>query len=226
MIETLENATLAESLKLVAEKYPSKVVFSTSLGQEDQVITDAILKNNIDIKIFTLDTGRLFQETYELLDKTRAKYRASIDVFFPNTENVQQLVRDKGANSFYESVENRKECCFIRKIEPLKRALLGAEVWITGLRGEQSENRSDMKIWEWDENNKVWKFNPLIHWTYQDVLDYIDANKVPDNILHKKGFISIGCQPCTRAISADEHPRAGRWWWEESKKECGLHQVK
>ncbi len=226
MLEILENATLAEGLKIVAEKFESKVVFSTSLGQEDQVITDAILKNNIGIKIFTLDTGRLFQETYELLDKTRAKYKASIDVYFPDTENVQKLVQTKGANSFYESVENRKECCFIRKIEPLKRALAGAEVWITGLRGEQSDNRSDMKIWEWDENNKVWKFNPLIHWTYQEILDYLQENKVPDNVLHKKGFISIGCQPCTRAIAADEHPRAGRWWWEESKKECGLHQVK
>jgi len=170
-----------------------------------------------------LDTGRLFQETYELIDRTRSRYKKNIEVFYPNTEKVQQLVTQKGANSFYESVENRKECCFIRKIEPLKRALAGAEVWITGLRAEQSENRNDMKIWEWDEGNKVWKFNPLIHWTYEDVLTYITENKVPDNPLHRKGFISIGCQPCTRAIGPDEHPRAGRWWWEESKKECGLH---
>lgn len=223
MIETLEKLSLVESLKFLADKYPSKVVFSTSLGQEDQVITDAIFKNDFNIKVFTLDTGRLFQETYELIDRTRSRYKNNIEIYFPNTDKVQQLTTTKGLNSFYESVENRKECCFIRKIEPLKRALAGAEVWITGLRAEQSENRNDMKIWEWDEGNKVWKFNPLIHWTYDDVLKYIADNKVPDNSLHKKGFISIGCQPCTRAIASDEHPRAGRWWWEESKKECGLH---
>lgn len=225
MIEALEKLSLAESLNFIAKKYQKKVVFSTSLGQEDQVITDAIFKADLEIKVFSLDTGRLFQETYELIDRTRARYKKNIDVFFPNTENVQKLVTQKGANSFYESVENRKECCFIRKIEPLKRALAGAEVWITGLRAEQSENRNDMKIWEWDEGNKVWKFNPLIHWTYDDILKYIAENKVPDNPLHRKGFVSIGCQPCTRAIASDEHPRAGRWWWEESKKECGLHAV-
>lgn len=225
MIETLEKLSLAESLNFIAQKYPKKVVFSTSLGQEDQVITDVIFRNNLDIKVFSLDTGRLFQESYELIDRTRARYKKDIEVYFPNTEKVQNLVSQKGANSFYESVENRKECCFIRKIEPLKRALSGAEVWITGLRAEQSENRNDMKIWEWDDGNKVWKFNPLIHWSYDDVLKHITENKVPDNPLHRKGFVSIGCQPCTRAIAPDEHPRAGRWWWEESKKECGLHAV-
>ncbi|CAH0995230.1 Thioredoxin-dependent 5'-adenylylsulfate reductase [Emticicia aquatica] len=226
MIDTLEKLSLAESLSFVANKYQPKVVFSTSFGQEDQVITDAIFTQDLAIKIFTLDTGRLFQETYELIDKTRSKYKKNIEIYFPNTENTQKLVTQKGANSFYESVENRKECCFIRKIEPLKRALAGAEVWITGLRAEQSENRNDMKIWEWDEGNKVWKFNPLIHWTYEDVLNYIKENKVPDNPLHRKGFVSIGCLPCTRAIEPHEHPRAGRWWWEESQKECGLHAAK
>lgn len=225
MIDTLESLSLQESLQFLAQQYPNKVVFSTSFGQEDQVITDAIFKNDIGIKVFTLDTGRLFQETYELMDRTRSRYKKSIETFFPSTENVQKLVTEKGFHSFYESVENRKECCFIRKIEPLKRALTGAEVWITGLRAEQSDNRQEMKIWEWDEGNKVWKFNPLIHWTYDDVLNYIAENKVPDNPLHRNGFISIGCLPCTRAIEPDEHPRAGRWWWEESKKECGLHQV-
>ena len=223
MIETLESLSLSESLHFIAQKHAQKVVFSTSLGQEDQVITDAIFKNNIAIKVFSLDTGRLFQETYELIDRTRARYKKNIDVFYPSTEKVQELTTEKGLNSFYESVENRKECCFIRKIEPLKRALIGAEVWVTGLRAEQSENRNDMKIWEWDEGNKVWKFNPLIHWSYNDVLKYIAENKVPDNPLHRKGFVSIGCLPCTRAIEPNEHPRAGRWWWEESKKECGLH---
>jgi len=230
MIDTLENLSLEESLSFIANRYPNKVVFSTSFGQEDQIITHAIFRNTtnggpLDIKVFTLDTGRLFQETYELMDRTRSRYKQSIETYFPNTGKVEQLVTSKGFNSFYESVENRKECCFIRKIEPLKRALAGAEVWITGLRAEQSENRNDMRIWEWDEGNKVWKFNPLIHWTYDQVLAYISINNVPDNSLHRKGFVSIGCLPCTRAIEPNEHPRAGRWWWEESKKECGLHQV-
>ncbi len=225
MIDKLEKLSLVESLNFIAQKYSQKVVFSTSLGQEDQVITDAIFKNNIDIEVFTLDTGRLFQETYELIDRTRSRYKKNIEIYFPNTDKVQKLTTEKGLNSFYESVENRKECCFIRKIEPLKRALAGAEVWITGLRADQSENRNEMKIWEWDEGNKVWKFNPLIHWTFDEVLNYIDKNKVPDNPLHKKGFVSIGCMPCTRAIEPNEHPRAGRWWWEESKKECGLHAI-
>ncbi len=225
MIDKLEKLSLVESLNFIAQKYSQKVVFSTSLGQEDQVITDAIFKNNIDIEVFTLDTGRLFQETYEMIDITRSRYKKNIEIYFPNTDKVQKLTTEKGLNSFYESVENRKECCFICKIEPLKRALAGAEVWITGLRADQSENRNEMKIWEWDEGNKVWKFNPLIHWTFDEVLNYIDKNKVPDNPLHKKGFVSIGCMPCTRAIEPNEHPRAGRWWWEESKKECGLHAI-
>ena len=224
MNQHLETLSLVDSLRYVAEKYPSKVVFSSSFGQEDQVITDAIFKNDLAIKVFTLDTGRLFQETYELMDRTRAKYKKDIEVYFPNTANVEKLTKEKGFNSFYESVENRKECCYIRKIEPLKRALAGAEVWITGLRAEQSENRSDMPIWEWDESNKVFKFNPLIRWTYEEMLNYLKENKVPDNTLHRKGFVSIGCLPCTRAIEAHEHPRAGRWWWEESQKECGLHK--
>ncbi len=229
-IDTLEKFSLDEGLNYVAGQFPGKVVFSSSFGQEDQVITHAIFKNSVNpeplnIKVFTLDTGRLFQETYELMDRTRARYKQPIETYFPDTGRVQNLVTQKGFNSFYESIENRKECCGIRKIEPLKRALAGAEVWITGLRAEQSENRNDMKIWEWDSGNNVWKYNPLIHWTFDQILDYISINRVPDNPLHRKGFISIGCLPCTRAIEPGEHPRAGRWWWEESKKECGLHQV-
>ena len=219
----LEKLSLAEGLQYINEKYGSKAVFSSSFGQEDQVIFDAIAKNNLDIRIFTLDTGRLFQETYELMDNTKSRYGRKFETFFPDKDKVENLVKEKGFNSFYFSVENRKECCGIRKIEPLKRALQGAAVWITGIRSEQSENRSDMPMVEWDENNKIIKYNPLLHWTYDEVLNYIDLNKVPDNVLHKKGFISIGCQSCTRAIMPGEHPRAGRWWWEESHKECGLH---
>jgi phosphoadenosine phosphosulfate reductase len=220
--QALAGLSLNESLAYMAENYQN-VVFSSSFGQEDQVITDAIFKNNLEIRVFTLDTGRLFQETYELMDATKTKYKTEFETYFPNTQKVETLVKEKGFNSFYFSVENRKECCGIRKIEPLKRALTGAEIWITGLRSEQSENRSDMEVVEWDENNNVIKFNPLIHWTYEEVLAYLKENKVPDSPLHRKGFISIGCAPCTRAIQEGEHPRAGRWWWEASQKECGLH---
>ncbi|MFN3782973.1 MAG: phosphoadenylyl-sulfate reductase [Spirosomataceae bacterium] len=216
---------LAERMQVVLENYPTGVVFSTSFGQEDQVLTDFIFRNNLPISIFTLDTGRLFSETYEVMDKTRAKYQQPIQVFFPDTQQVEALVTDKGFHSFYESVDNRKECCRIRKIMPLKRALANQQVWITGLRAEQSENRQQMTMWERDESNQIFKFNPLIDWTLQDIESYLEENKVPQNTLHKKGYISIGCSPCTRAIEPSEHPRAGRWWWEESKKECGLHSA-
>lgn len=226
MIEELENLNLVASLRLVSEKYPNKVVFSTSFGQEDQVITDAIFRNGLAIQVFTLDTGRLFPETYELMDKTKARYKATFKTYFPNTEKVEQFVESKGFNSFYESVENRKACCGIRKIVGLKRALKGNEVWITGLRAEQSDNRSSMSIWEYDGGNQIFKFNPLVNWSFEQMETYLKDNNVPQNSLHKKGFVSIGCQPCTRAIEPGEHPRAGRWWWEESQKECGLHAVK
>lgn len=226
MVEILEGFDLVDALKFIANKFPKKVVFSTSFGQEDQVITDAIFKNNIDVKIFTLDTGRLFPETYELMDKTKARYKKSFETYFPENEKVEAFVKEKGFNSFYESVENRKECCKIRKIIGLKRALKGNEVWITGLRSEQSDNRSSISIWDFDEGNQIHKFNPLVNWSIIQIEQYLEKNNVPQNILHKKGFVSIGCQPCTRAIEVGEHPRAGRWWWEQSQKECGLHAVK
>lgn len=219
----LEALDLIESLKAVAERFEGKVVFSSSFGQEDMVITDVIFRNNISIGIFTLDTGRLFQETYDLMDLTRARYGKEFKIYFPDAADVEEYVTHKGINAFYESVENRKECCFIRKVKPLKRALTGQEVWVTGLRAEQSENRSTLPIWEWDEGFHIYKFNPLVAWSYEQVLDYLKENSVPYNKLHDKGFISIGCAPCTRAIQPGEHPRAGRWWWENSKKECGLH---
>ena len=221
---TLESLDLAGSLRWIAEHYPGGAAFSTSLGQEDQVITDAIWRNALPIRVFTLDTGRLFQETYSLLDETRAQYGRNIETYFPDAKDVEALVSEKGFHSFYDSVENRKECCNIRKVVPLRRALQGTQVWVTGLRGEQSANRQAMRIIEWDAGYNLFKFNPLIHWTYPQVLNYIRANNVPDNPLHRKGFISIGCAPCTRAIEPGEDPRAGRWWWESSKKECGLHR--
>jgi phosphoadenosine phosphosulfate reductase len=219
----LENRSLVEALSYLADTFGGEVVFSTSFGQEDQVITDAIFRNDLNINVFTLDTGRLFQETYTLADGTKARYKKEIKTYFPDADNVQKLVAERGHNGFYFSVENRKECCRVRKIEPLTKALAGAKIWITGLRAEQSDNRAGMELVEWDERFQVVKVNPLMAWSYDEVIKYIEENRIPDNPLHRKGFVSIGCLPCTRAIEPNEHPRAGRWWWEESQKECGLH---
>ena len=220
----LLSRNLPERIQCIAEYFAGeKIVFSSSFGQEDQAITQAIASTKSNIEIFTLDTGRQFQESYELMDLTIKKYGISIQTFFPSTSAVEKLVAEKGFNSFYTSVENRKECCFVRKMEPLSRALQGAKVWITGLRAEQSENRADMPILEWDESRQLFKINPLIDWDFSTLEKYLTDHKIPQNPLHKKGFISIGCAPCTRAISEGEHPRAGRWWWENSQKECGLH---
>ena len=224
LIEKTKNFTIEETLAFLVSEYKNKVVFSTSFGQEDQVITAIIAKNDLTINIFTLDTGRLFQETYDVFHKTIKKYKNEIKTYFPETVAVEDLLNKKGPNSFYESVENRKECCYIRKVAPLTKALDGNEIWITGLRAEQSENRNDLAFFEYDAHFKIIKFNPLLKWTLQEVQKYIDENNVPQNALHKQGFISIGCAPCTRAILPDEDIRAGRWWWESSHKECGLHQ--
>lgn len=217
------SLSAAEGLSLISELFPGKVVFSTSLGQEDQVITQLIASQNLPIQIFSLDTGRLFPETLDLLSRTEAKYKTGIKVYYPTTSSVENLVSNIGINGFYESVENRKSCCFVRKVEPLKRALAGNEIWITGLRAEQSANRSEMKRIEWDQGNQIIKYNPLMDWTFDQMIAYINEHRIPYNPLHDQGFVSIGCAPCTRAILPGEDARAGRWWWEESKKECGLH---
>ncbi len=225
-IQHLEMLTLEQSLFKMCEIIPTGIVFSTSLGQEDQIITDVIFKNNLPIKVFTLDTGRLFYEHYDLLANNNSRYKIKTEVYFPQAEDVENFVNEKGINSFFHSVENRKECCYIRKVKPLNRALEGAKVWITGLRSEQSENRQSLKMVDWDETRQLYKFNPLLHWSYDDVLKYIETHNIMDLPLHRKGFISVGCKPCTRAIEPGENPRAGRWWWEESQKECGLHSEK
>ena len=222
-IKQVESSSVTDGIRLVTEWFPHEVVFSSSLGQEDQVLTDIIFKNDLPVKIFTIDTGRLFNETYELLDRTTARYDKPVHVYFPEAKDVEEFVATKGINSFYESVDNRKACCHIRKVNPLNRALKGAKVWITGLRAEQSANRHDMPVIEWMEEKQLYKFNPLIHWTYDEMIAYLKKNNVPYNFLHDKGFISIGCAPCTRAIEPGEDARAGRWWWETSQKECGLH---
>jgi phosphoadenosine phosphosulfate reductase len=223
----LAEKTIVEKLNFLIENHKEKVVFTTSFGYEDQVISDIIFKNNLDIKVVTLDTGRLFPETYKVYLSTLEKYKKPIKAYFPPTVEVEELLVKKGPFSFYESLENRKECCYIRKVIPLKRALAGNEIWITGLRASQSDNRSGMQFFEWDGGNGIVKFNPLMEWSLEQTTDYVKENNVPYNILHDRGFVSVGCQPCTRAIELGENFRAGRWWWEQgSGKECGLHEVK
>jgi phosphoadenosine phosphosulfate reductase len=222
--EQLKGLSLENSLHLIAETFGEKAAFSTSLSWEDQIITHHIFTLNLPIKVFTLDTGRLFPETYSVLNRTRERYGKNIEVYFPQNESVENLVTSKGPLSFYESLESRKECCFIRKVEPLNRALEGVTCWITGLRAEHSENRSEMPMVEQDEQRKITKVHPLAEWSTEDVKAEIKKHNIPYNILHDKGFVSIGCQPCTRAVQEGENFRAGRWWWEDnSKKECGLH---
>jgi phosphoadenosine phosphosulfate reductase len=223
LLEKTKNWSIEETIRFLSTEYENKVVFSTSFGQEDQVITALIAKNDLPITVFTLDTGRLFQETYDVFNRTVKKYKVAITTYFPDTIAVQNLVNAKGPNSFYESVENRKECCFIRKVAPLTKALTGNAIWITGLRAEQSENRNSLDLFQYDSNFQIIKFNPLLKWTLQEVEKYLEENNVPQNALHKLGFVSIGCAPCTRAIVQNEDVRAGRWWWESSHKECGLH---
>jgi len=212
------------ALNVLANRFKNKVIFSTSFGREDQVITHIIFSNNIPIKIVTLDTGRLFPETYSVWNRTLEIYKKKIEVCFPDTDKTEKLLKEKGPFSFYESVENRKECCFIRKVEPLNRILKGNKIWITGIRKGQSADRSNMQNMEWDESHRVIKYHPLLDWTGGRVSDFIAKHTIPYNSLHDRGFPSIGCQPCTRAVKEGEDERGGRWWWENnSKKECGLH---
>ncbi len=211
-------------LQKLSKDYAGRIVFSSSFSFEDQVITHLITDQHLPIEIFTLDTGRLFAETYSVWSSTLDRYKISIKAYYPNATILESFVEKKGPNAFYESVENRKGCCFIRKVEPLKRALSGNAIWITGLRAEHSADRGDLQSIEWDESNQIIKYHPLLHWTTNQVTDFITTNNIPYNPLHDKGFVSIGCAPCTRAIKEGEDFRAGRWWWEDAnKKECGLH---
>lgn len=224
ILNQIVNLDALSVLKFVSEMDTEHVVFSTSLGYEDQVITDFIFANHLNIKVFTLDTGRLFPETYSVLSATIDRYKQPIDVYYPKNELLEKFVTSMGINSFYESVENRKECCYIRKVEPLQRALTGYSIWITGIRAEQSGSRNNIPMVEWDEVNQIIKIHPLLHWTFDEVKKQIVKQNIPYNTLHDKGYISIGCQPCTRAVREGEDFRAGRWWWEgNDKKECGLH---
>lgn len=219
-----EGKTAEEILAFFVKKHKGKITLANSMGAEDQILTHMLVSIDPDVPIFTLDTGRMFPETYDLINKTNEHYNIKLQVYFPEKERVEEMVNFRGINLFFDSVENRKLCCHIRKIEPLKRALQGIDVWITGLRREQSVTRFGTHIVEWDEGNDLIKLNPLAGWTEKQVWDYIYEHKVPYHVLHKKGFPSIGCQPCTRAVKAGDDIRAGRWWWEKPEsKECGLH---
>jgi len=223
---SLNNASSESILEFFIDRYKGKIGLATSFGAEDQVLTDIISKINKNILIFTLDTGRLHQETYDVMQETMKKYDIQIKVLFPENKDVEDMVTQKGPNLFYESVENRKQCCFVRKIKPLKCILSQLDVWVCGLRKSQSITRSSLDKIEYDSANGLIKINPLADWSEEQVWEYINKYRIPYNKLHDRGFPSIGCAPCTRAIKKGEDIRAGRWWWEPPEtKECGLHKV-
>ncbi|MGI4744203.1 MAG: phosphoadenylyl-sulfate reductase [Janthinobacterium lividum] len=222
--QELAGHSALEIIRAVAERFPGRVSFSTSFGLEDQALSHLIFANELPVRVFTLDTGRNFQETYSTWNKTLLRYGQPIEVFAPQTASIEALTAAKGPNSFYESIDNRKECCHIRKVEPLARALAGTHIWLTGIRAEQSANRQHMHPVEWDAGHQLIKVHPLFEWTWEETVAFTQQHGVPTNPLHQQGFVSIGCAPCTRAIKPGEDFRAGRWWWENADaKECGLH---
>ena len=210
----------------IGQEYKGTVIFSSSFSIEDQIITHIIASQKLDITIFTLDTGRMFDETYEVWQQTKNKYGINVIPYYPNHDSLKAFVDNKGINSFYDSKENRLECCGIRKIEPLKRALKGFDVWVSGVRSAQSSFREDKEISEIDNANEIVKFYPILELSDKEIWDFIKQEKIPYNKLYDKGFTSIGCAPCTRVPTDPNDPRSGRWWWEtEGQKECGLHLV-
>ncbi len=222
--ERFKNASPQEILEYFSKELGGGLALASSLGAEDQALTHMLITINPQARIFVLDTGRLHDETYEAMALTSATYNFKYDVYFPNHEEVEDMVREKGPNLFYESVENRKLCCHVRKVEPLKRALSMAKGWVTGLRRSQSVTRADIQHVEWDDTHDIVKLNPLALWREEQVWDYIHEHKIPANRLHKLGFPSIGCSPCTRAVKPGNDIRSGRWWWENpDSRECGLH---
>ncbi len=223
--DLLKGKSAIEIITYFNDNLGDKITFGTSLGAEDQVITQILASINSKVPIFTLDTGRLFPQTYNLIDSTSTKYKIIIKPYSPVNTEVETMVVENGMNLFFKSIELRKHCCQVRKLRPLKRALEGREAWFTGLRRSQSITRIDMQIVEWDANSNMLKVNPLIDWSEEDVWKYIKENGIPYNPLHDKDYPSIGCQPCTRAIMPGEDVRAGRWWWENpDTRECGLHK--
>ncbi len=222
--EELNDKSPIHVLDWAARQFKGKAALASALGLEAQLITHFIAAEGLDIPVFTLDTGRLFPETYDLLQRTRDTYGIDIKVYFPDSAEVEEMVNDAGPNLFRNSYLDRKQCCFIRKVNPLHRALANYDGWITGLRRDQGVSRLHAQVVEWDEANQLYKVNPLWNWSGARVMEAIHRNRVPYNPLHDRGFPSIGCAPCTRAVQAGEDPRSGRWWWEsEEQKECGLH---
>jgi phosphoadenosine phosphosulfate reductase len=218
------DAPAEEILKYFLKKFNGKIALASSLSIEDQVITDMILKIDRDAKIFTLDTGRLPYETYKLIEQTNSFFDFKMDIVFPQSGLVENMVKQKGVNLFYNNVEERKLCCYIRKVEPLKRAMQGLDAWICGLRKEQSVTRKNLNVVELDESNGILKISPLLNWGEDKVWQYIKEKGIPYNKLYDKNYKSIGCAPCTRAVKDGEDIRSGRWWWENPEtKECGLH---
>lgn len=225
MNDSWSKLSAEEILQQASVEFGNKLVFASSMGAEDQVITHMIAKNSFPISIITLDTGRTFHENYDLIHRTNARFNNIVQIIFPDTKEVEEMVNSRGINLFYESVENRKMCCKVRKINPLNNILSGQDAWITGLRKAQSVTRDEMNIVEWDTSFNLIKINPLLNWSEKEIWDYINEHNVPFNVLHEQGYPSIGCQPCTRAINPGEDIRAGRWWWENPEtKECGLHK--
>jgi phosphoadenosine phosphosulfate reductase len=222
--DEVKGMPLEDAIPFILRNFEGKKVFSTSFGIEDQVLTHFIAPFAEFVSAFTLDTGRQFTETYEVFQRTQNKYpELTIETYFPEPDDINTYIKSDGVNGFYNSVESRNECCRIRKVIPLQKAIKGASLWITGLRAEQSDNRESLEFLEWDEANQLVKFNPLLHYTLKDVEQLIDTYNIPLNTLYKNGYLSIGCAPCTRALLDGEPFRAGRWWWEDGKKECGLH---
>jgi phosphoadenosine phosphosulfate reductase len=224
LVAKLAEADPQTILEWAVSQYHPRLSLACSFGAEDMVLVDMLSKICPNARVFTLDTGRLPYETYDLMESVQKKYASfDLQIFYPKTETVEAMVKEKGINLFYASVENRKSCCRVRKVEPLQRALTGLEAWMTGLRRDQTANRTTMQVVEWDGANQLLKINPLINWTWEQVWQYIRSNFVPYNALHDRNYPSIGCAPCTRAVAAGEDPRAGRWWWEQGNQECGLH---
>lgn len=224
--EEFKEASIGEILEFCDQTFGNQLVLASSLGLEDQLLTVSLLNVNKKARIFVLETGRLNKETLDVMKATEETYKFSYEIYKPIKKDVIRLVKEKGEFSFYESIENRKECCDIRKVEPLKRVLKTAKAWITGLRKEQSLTRTDLNLFEFDNANQMVKINPLVNWSFEDVFAQVKKSNIPYNTLHDKGYPSIGCEPCTRAIQPGENQRAGRWWWENpDSKECGLHIV-
>ncbi len=222
LLQTIEHCGPDEGLNILLQRFPGALTFSTSFSYEDQVITHFVADK--PVTIFTLDTGRLFSEVYTTWSATREWIGRDIEAYYPDAEILKEFVSAEGPDAFYRSVENRKKCCHIRKVVPLQKALQNKSVWITGLRAEHSPDRGNLTVLEWDAANHIIKYHPLLHWDTGQVKEYIRKHHIPYNILHDRGYVSIGCAPCTRPVKEGENFRAGRWWWEDSsRKECGLH---